>query len=240
MIVPSLIKAKLIKKTLLNTTSAEFVFQLENPKEWKTGQFAMIEIQDNQTPPIKRAYSIASSYFSSPNIKFLIKRVENGRGTGWLFNTLQEGDFTNIMLPLGHMVLKEESTEKNANEILLIGTGIGAAPMFAFIEHMKELNFPIKTRFIFGTRYEEDLYFYEEMKELAKTYENFEFYPTVSRPSENWKETPGRADKIINNLDINFNNQDAYICGSPEVAKSLQTLLEELGTEKENIKMEAF
>lgn len=233
---PTKNQAKLISKKSLGANTSEFTFALNSATPWHVGQFAMIAIQDGQTPVIKRAYSIASSPSNTPKIVFLIKKVDGGRGTRWLFDELNEGDCTEIMLPFGHMKLDE----KSKNEILLIGTGIGIAPMLSFVDSLAEKGFPVTTRLFYGVRHENEFCYLEKLEQMSKEYENFHFYPTVSRPQDNWKGNVGRVDALLNRLPVDFSQQSAYICGSPEVAKSLESLLIGKGVLKENVGIEAF
>jgi ferredoxin-NADP reductase len=231
---PKIISAKLIKKEFLNDESMHFTFELQDPCVWTPGQFALIEIPDSEQPPLKRPFSIASSPHKSPLISFFIKH-HHGRATNWLFSKIKEGDTTNIMLPMGHMTLQE-----NQKEHLIIGTGIGIAPMFSLIEDLENKKFPSMTRLIYGARYVKEIFYFEKLQEMAVKNNNFEFYPIVSRPETEWNGQEGRVDSIIQKLNINFQNQNVYICGSPPVAKSVKELILNLDTEEQHIHMESF
>lgn len=231
---PKLIPAKLMTKEILNDESIHFIFELQEKCLWIPGQFALIEIPDSKEPPLKRPFSIASSPHQAPTISFMIKN-HHGRASNWLFNTIKKGDITNIMLPMGHMILQE-----NKKEQLVIGTGIGIAPMFSFIEFLEHQKFPQMTRLVYGARYVKEIFYFEKLQKIAEKYNNFEFHPIVSRPEIKWNKQQGRVDHIINNLDIDFDKQNVYICGSPTVASSVKQLVKTLGTKENDIHLEAF
>lgn len=231
---PKLVKAKLLKKIELNDESIHFVFEMAEKVDWIPGQFALIGVNDNQEPPLKRPFSIASSPLESPKIGFMIKHHQ-GRATNWLFDVAKEGEETELMIPMGHMTLQE-----NDKEQLIIGTGIGIAPMFSLIDYLAAKNFPQKTRLVYGARHVKEIFYLEKLEKLSKEHENFELYTTVSRPETEWNGSTGRADSVLKNLSIDFSNQNTYVCGSPPVASSLKDLIITLGVEEESIKMEAF
>ncbi|MBT4936682.1 FAD-dependent oxidoreductase, partial [Candidatus Peregrinibacteria bacterium] len=171
---PKVVKAKLIKKIPLNDESLHFIFEMHEKAEWAPGQFALIGVNDNQEPPLKRPFSIASSPLDSPQISFMIKH-HHGRATNWLFDKIKEGEETELMIPMGHMTLQE-----NEDEQLIIGTGIGIAPMFSLIDYLAAKNFPQKTRLVYGARHVKEIFYLEKLEKLSKEHENFELYTTVS------------------------------------------------------------
>ena len=232
---PQITKAKLTSKFCHHEEICEFQFEMEKNLNWIPGQFAMITINDGQTPPAKRAYSIASSPKKSPHISFIVKRVPNGRGTTWLFDEVEEGAEVELMLPLGHMTL-----EDNHEEILLIATGIGIPPMLSIIDDLAYKKFPVPTRLVFGSRFEGQLCRHGWLEELATKHENFEYIPCVSRPDEHWMGHMGRANTYLEQMDIDFSKQSAFICGSPEVAKDLREQIVSQGVKEDNVKLEAF
>lgn len=233
--IPQTTKARLIKKTFLHEEICEFVFEMETPFSFVPGQFAMIDILDGKELKIKRAYSISSSPSQLSKISFLIKKVEGGRGTSWLFEEFQEGGVTNLLGPLGHMKLKGDE-----EEVLLIATGIGIPPMLSIVEYFAEQEFPTLVKLIFGTCFESQLCYHDRLKTFAETFENFEYFPCVSRQQSHGEFFEGRANAFLETLNIDFKKQSVFICGSPEVAKDLRALVEQKGALSENIQMEAF
>ncbi len=242
MIKPQKTLAKLILKNFINNEIIEFVFKMKEKIDWLPGQFSMMSIKDDKGNNIKRAYSIASSPSLSPTINFIIKKVENGKFTKLCFDNLEVGQNVELTLPYGDMTLNNEN-----EELLIIATGIGISPMVGIINFLEEKQFPKMTRFIFGCRYEKDLCFFNKFNEWAKKYKNFEYYPSVSRTEKNDKLSDeyssvsiGRANKTLDNMNIDFPLQKTYICGSPEVVSSIKKQIVELGVKEENIKTEAF
>ena len=60
--------AKLISKKKLSEKVSHFVFEAEEQFEFREGQFVNFIVQDGENKPIRRAYSIASSFNSKkPN-----------------------------------------------------------------------------------------------------------------------------------------------------------------------------
>lgn len=110
----------------------EDVFQLvlkreEAMGEIKTGQFFNLACGESGFPMLRRPISV--SYFNEEVIELTIKVL--GSGTKQL-NSLKSGDQVKIMGPLGNGF--DLSGLKENQKVLLIGGGIGVAPLKGLLE----------------------------------------------------------------------------------------------------------
>src|SRR5688572_14985893 len=150
--------------------------------DFKPGQFVTIDMPIHDKPNKRwRSYSIAS-WPDGNVIELLIVLLEGGAGTTWLFNNVGVGSELTLRGPQGVFTLPDP-IEK---DLFFICTGTGIAPFRSMLHYMKQHNIPHKNVYlIFGTRTQKDLVYYEELKQLEKDIEGFQFLPTLSR--EQWE-----------------------------------------------------
>ena len=113
------------------------------------GQFAEIRVDGSPTTFLRRPISINYVDRKTNEVWFLVQLV--GDGTRKLA-TVQKGDTVNVVLPLGNGFSMPESPEK---KVLLIGGGVGTAPMLYLGEAL--LKAGCKPTFLLGARSKNDL-----------------------------------------------------------------------------------
>ena len=113
------------------------------------GQFVNIQVNKSKNTFLRRPISVNFVDYKNNLLWLLIKDV--GEGTHYLCNSAK-GEILNILLPLGRgfsFPCKKES------EIILIGGGVGIAPMLYWGHILKEQGY--KPRFLLGGRTAADL-----------------------------------------------------------------------------------
>ncbi|MFH1827204.1 MAG: FAD-dependent oxidoreductase [bacterium] len=246
------IKAEFLSKKQLSPDTYEFTFLCKDPKEidFLPGQYLIVIFNINGET-IRRFYSISSPLRQSDNeasakqeknkIEFIVKIFDSGVGSKYLMN-LQKNDEVQMQGPAGLFVLKDSLKNK-----VLIATGTGIAPIFSMIKtHMKEMK--SKVMLMWGLRKNEDIYYYDMLRDMATKYENFSFEIFISReePAENKNISilHGRVnngvDKLIDDQNVDKSNTEFYICGDKNTMDSIRGYLIEKQILPENIKMEKF
>ncbi len=194
------------------------------------GQFMTIKICDGKDSVCMRSYSVMDSP-DKTMLQLCVKLVEGGRGSAWLFG-LKQGDEMEIIYPAGRFVLPETLAEK----LVFIGTGTGVVPLLCMMESFPE-GFEKQVEFIFGVRFEEDLFYQERIAELGNKLKNFKAILTLSKPDDSWEGAKGRVTDHLQSPDA---GAQYFICGSGPVLTSTCELLEEKGVPKENVFHENF
>lgn len=236
------IRAEFLSKKQLSPDIFEFTFLCKEPKEidFLPGQYLIIIFKINGDL-IRRFYSISSALQEKNKIEFIIKILNNGAGSKYLLN-LQKGEEVQMQGPAGLFVLTD-----NAKNKVFIATGTGIAPIFSIIKtYVKDLK--TKANLIWGLRKNEDIYYYDMLRDMATKYENFSFEIFISReePQENEKDNilHGRVnigiDKLLGNPDINKANLEFYISGDKNIVDSIRSYLISNEILPENIKLEKF
>lgn len=113
------------------------------------GQFAQLRVDGSPTTFLRRPISIHYMDGTSNQVWFLVQTV--GDGTRQLAR-LQPGDTLNVVLPLGNgFTMPEQPSEK----ILLVGGGVGCAPLLYMGKAMAEMG--CRPTFLIGARSKKDL-----------------------------------------------------------------------------------
>ena len=148
----------LISQRWLNEDVFQFtVNRPEDITEIKAGQFFNIKTNQYSSPLLRRPISVSG--FTTETIEFTVKLM--GEGTKQL-SELMQNDALDIMGPLGNgFVYSGES------KVLLIGGGIGIAPIKGLCEVIKAMNPKATIDVILG--YRDTPFLENDFKELADT-----------------------------------------------------------------------
>lgn len=125
------------------------------------GQFAEIRVDNSSTTFLRRPISINNVDREKNEVWFLVQLV--GDGTKKLASTTI-GDIVNVVLPLGNGFSMPDKQRKT----LLIGGGVGTAPLLYFGKKLKEAG--IQPTFLLGARSAQDLLQLDEFKRLGEVY----------------------------------------------------------------------
>ena len=132
------------------------------------GQFVQVWVDHSSATFLRRPISVHYVEKSKNELWLLIQLV--GDGTRKLAE-LQGGDIVNLLYPLGnHFSLPEKNMklEKPEKKFLLIGGGIGVAPLFFLGSCLKELGY--SPSFLLGARSSDDLLQLEFFEQFGTVY----------------------------------------------------------------------
>lgn len=132
------------------------------PENIHPGQFVQIEISDSKTTFLRRPISVNFIETESNKLWLLVRNA--GAGTKRLIKS-NIGDVYNVILPLGHGFTIPES--KSAR-ILLVGGGVGVAPLLYFGKILNDRGFSI--RFALGARSDKDLLMLDEFSKYGEVF----------------------------------------------------------------------
>jgi ferredoxin-NADP reductase len=236
---PRFYDAKLTKINSLTSTVKHFV--LEYPQEADTsfiaGQFLMVHLEKDGKPH-KKPYSIASAPSlarEKKEIELCIKIVEGGFVSTWFFE-LKEGATLHTSIPYGVFTVREPWQDN----LIFVGTGTGIAPLRGMIQTLYERSCDKNIWLIFGNRYETDILYESEWRDLEKKHKNFHFVPTVSR-GKNWTgETAYVQDVVKKQFGGQTQGLDFYGCGLVPMCQQLKAALLEMNIPKDKIHFEQF
>ena len=143
--------------------STYLLLQSDEPLEdIKAGQFVQVKVDDAANTYLRRPISIHDVDYQKRTITLLVQRV--GEGTNKISDT-EINDTLNIIYPLGNGFTMPE--DKNA-KVVLVGGGIGIAPMYYLGKVLKEKG--IEPQFLLGGRSKSDLIMLEDFESVGKVY----------------------------------------------------------------------
>ena len=202
------------------------------------GQFVQLDLPIESK--IKtRSYSVASAPKGDNILELVISLNEYGLGTPYLFNEVKVGSTLPLSQPAGKFMKPPVDL---STDICLVCTGTGIAPFRSFLYDLIHKNTPHgNINLIFGTRYEKDVLYKEEMEELSRTIPNFNFIPVLSREdSPSYTGKKGYVHQIYMELYADKRPAQFFLCGWKVMIKEAQQHLLEMGYDKKAIKFELY
>lgn len=190
---------------------------------------------------IRRSYSICSSPHEN-RMSVAIKKIPEGRFSGYANHQLKKGDYLDVMPPAGQFVM-DTGIKKN---YVFFAAGSGITPIISQIKHLLFHGMADRVVLIFGNKNFGSIIFREEIENLKDKYlQNFSVHHIFSREKIGTPLHHGRIDKMKCDditkrlLDIN-DVHEYYICGPNDMIFSIRESLESMGVEPSRIKFELF
>lgn len=135
----------------------------ETLPEMLSGQFVEVLVANSPTTFLRRPISVNYVDRATNELWLLIQLV--GDGTKKMAE-YRSGDIVNIMLPLGNSFTIPEKDSQA--KLLLIGGGVGTAPMLYLGEILKRAGF--EPTFLLGARSKDDVLQLEQFQQIGTVY----------------------------------------------------------------------
>jgi ferredoxin-NADP reductase len=222
-----------IDKKPLNQETLLLVVECKDPLDYHAGQFVNLKRADG----LMRSYSIANSRAHDKKLTFHIRRLAGGRFSEWVHQELLVGDKIAVSDPQGLCYYLPNKPEQN---ILLIGTGSGLAPLAGIIDEALQQGHAGDIYLFHGSREMDGLYWIEEMLELERQYPNFHYTPCVSRGDSPKGVAIGRANEVALSQLPNLKGWRVYLCGHPEMVNQTKRQAYLNGANLQDIYADAF
>ena len=223
-----------------NDTLFSFKTTRQQGLRFENGQFVMIGIEV-EGRPLTRAYSVASPNYEE-HLEFFSIKVPNGPLTSRLQHLKVGDDLLVSRKPTGTLIIHDLRPGKN---LYLLSTGTGLAPYMSLIQDIEMYERFEKIILVHGVRTVNELAYADFIENELPNNEFFGeevknkliYYPTVTQ--EDFR-NQGRLTNLIKSgklftdiglPPINPKEDRAMICGSAEMLKDTQELLDSLGLE---------
>jgi len=198
------------------------------PKEriiFETGQFIELTI-----PGIGEAPFTPSSRPAMKDIMELTV-MSVGKVTEKI-HELKKGDIVGVRGPFGKGYPMDMFKGK---EILVVGGGCGFAPLRSLMYELFDRSGEFKKLFFRGgCKTPQELLYRSEIDDWAKR-EDLDIKLTVDKGDNSWKGNVGVVTTILEDIDIDYENGIAIVCGPPIMMKFSTKKLLEMGFKSENI-----
>ena len=220
-----------------NDTLFSFKTTRQDGLRFENGQFVMIGLEVDGRP-LARAYSVASPNYDE-HLEFLSIKVQDGPLTSRLQHIKIGDELLVSRKPTGTLVIHDLKPAKN---LYLFSTGTGLAPYMSLIQDIEVYDRFEKVILVHGVRKVDDLAYKDFIENELPKNEFFGdevknkliYYPTVTR--EAFKNEgrltdlikSGKLFKDIGLEKMNPADDRAMICGSAEMLKDTQDLLDSM------------
>jgi propane monooxygenase reductase component len=200
----------------------------DEPFEFKPGQYVDIRIPGDEEH--HRSFSMANT--NAGELEFMIKLYPGGRFSGLLADgSVKPGDELDVTGPYGVFTLRASSPRR----LLFIGGGAGMAPILSLLRSLSETGNEREATYYYGARTEADLFHVTELAALPGT-----FVPALSEDSNGWSGETGLITDVVDRIEGDISEVDAYVCGPPPMVEAAIALLERRGVPEAHIYFDKF
>jgi propane monooxygenase reductase component len=198
------------------------------PLAYKPGQYVDIAIPGHADE--HRSFSMAGT---EPDVlEFMIKLYPGGRFSGLLSEgSIQPGDELEVTGPYGVFTLRASSPRR----LLFIGGGAGMAPILSLLRSLQESDSERAATYYYGARTAADLFHLEQLAALPAA-----FVPALSEDANGWNGETGLITDVVERLEADIAEVDAYVCGPPPMVEAAIALLEAKGVPESHIYFDKF
>ena len=216
--------------------------ETDTPIPYHAGQYMSVQIP--QRPQMWRYLSAAIPPNPRGQIEFHVRRVSTGWVSGGLVGEVAVGDRWAIGPPLGGLQVHPDSGQ----DVLMIASGTGLAPLRAQIMEMAMRGTNPRTHLFYGGNYPCDLYDLETLWHIAMTnpwltitpvteeLENPYWHPVPVRDTPPGLPEPiqGKLGKVVASFG-SWSDHQIQISGSPSMIRTTLYALSAGGTPRQNI-----
>lgn len=183
------------------------------PLEYKAGQFINLFKDESTT----RSYSLASVPALEDTLFLNVRRVPDGLMSSWLFENLRPDDELTISDAAGDCFYITGKPEQN---ILLIATGSGLAPLYGIIRDALLNGHQGNLSLYHGSYNPDGFYLVEELRQLMLAHQNFKYIPCVSDGEATDGYAPGMVLDVAMTKHADLTGWRVFLCGNPEMVKA--------------------
>ena len=224
-------RVKVLQK--LSGDVIRLVLQPATPLYYHAGQFLNLRRSDG----LCRSYSLASVPNLDRYLEFHIKRLPGGQMSNWAFNEMKVGENVDIQGPNGACFYLPGKPEQN---LLLIGSGTGLAPLVAIARDALNDGHSGQVRLYHGSREPAGLYHRDSLFDLAQTYPNFSYTGCLSGENPPLGYASGRADDVALGENKDLKDWRVYLCGNPPMVHAAKKRAFLAGADIEDIHADPF
>jgi len=227
----------------------DFIVETEYRGDWD--KYNLWQFRSKTDETVERAYSMANYPAEGDDLVMLNVRIASpppklpnvppGKGSSYIF-AKNPGDKVTISGPFG-----EFHIQKTEREMIFIGGGAGMAPLRS---HIMRLLVTDKTKrklsYWYGARSMREMFYVEDFDTLQAENPNFKWHVALSepQPEDNWTGYTGFIHQVVLNEYLSKHQApedcEYYLCGPPMMNSAVLKMLDNLGVDPENIRLDDF
>ncbi|MDH4281612.1 MAG: ferredoxin--NADP reductase [Myxococcales bacterium] len=211
---------------------------------FRPGQFLSVDVLvDGQR--LRRAYSLASACLPGAPVHVTVKRIQDGRASNHLNDTVREGDELSVLGPSGNFTIEPRSI--NERHLVMIAGGSGITPIMSILETLLRVESRSRVTLIYGNRSWDDVIFRDRLATLCEELGGRLVVDHVlERPPESWSGGRGLLSRDVlgerlEALGIEDGGLVRYfVCGPTPMMEAAHEVLQARGVEASRIAEERF
>lgn len=215
----------------LNASVVRLRLRPKNPLPYQAGQFINLIHQN-----VIRSYSVASLPREGV-LELHIKLVPDGRMSSWIHQELQVDDPIAFYGPAGDCFYVPGKQEQ---PLLLVGTGTGLAPLYGILRDAISQGHTGAIHLFHGSLHRNGLYMVDVLQQLAADHDNIRYTPCVLHGEAPNGGAVGSIDDVVLRAIPDLAGWRAYLCGDPEIVRTLQGKIFLAGAAMQEIYADAF
>ena len=200
---------------------------------FQPGQWVSLKLPVGATPPLNRAYSMASPSTASGELTLIFDRVPGGGGSNYLY-TLKPGDTTQLSGPYGNFTLPAPLDR----ELILIARYTGLVPVRCMLKHLYAQRQTAAILLMAVAPAEDELLFHQELLMLAVTHPGFRYLPLVAAGGE--QQGVDITLSMLRPLIDHAPKVIPMVCGTRGFVRSLRAYFVEAGYDRKEVKIETY
>ncbi|MFZ5454644.1 MAG: NADH:ubiquinone reductase (Na(+)-transporting) subunit F [Pseudomonadota bacterium] len=196
----------------LTPTIKGLFIRLDRPIDFQAGQYINLDI--GAEAGMSRAFSLANAPSNGNEVELNIRIVPGGRGTTWIHESLQAGDWVKLSGPYGRFFVRESA----AKPLIFMAGGSGLSSPRSMILDLLAKGYAQPITLVYGARNRAELYYHDDFVALAAAHANFSYVPALSdEPAgSDWAGFRGYAhEAALAHFREDFRGHQAYLCGPP-------------------------
>ncbi|MTJ83324.1 MAG: 2Fe-2S iron-sulfur cluster binding domain-containing protein [Telmatospirillum sp.] len=202
---------------------------------FQAGQYVNLHLPGIGTP---RAFSLANPPSEDRMVELHVRKVPGGEATGYIHDTLREGDPIRLTGPYGQFFVRRSRRAP----ILFLAGGSGLSSPKSMILDLLEGGWDLPMTLIHGVRTAADVFMADLFADLAARHANLTYVPALSAPDDRpWSGERGFVHEVAERqFDGRFAGMTAYLCGPPAMIEASVTSLMRGRLFERDIFMERF
>ena len=189
------------------------------------GQHYVVRLTADDGYRAQRSYSVTSAP-ADPHVELLVERLDDGEVSTYLADVVAPGDMLEVRGPIGGWFVWDGTTPA-----LLVGGGVGVAPLLAMLRHARHLGRSDLLRIAVSSRTLIELPYAMELMDAGA------LIVLTREPYGDRAAARLMGDELMSLWEP---GRTAYVCGSPSFAQAASQLLVEVGIPAAEIRVELF